>query len=338
MVLKMKKKIIILVVGLLLIGANIFAQGVSIDNAGNITAGAANESGSLEVNGQAGSDGIVGTTSGFGGAGVHGDNGTTVWGELGVIVDAESSYGVWGYNTTGLAGFFEGDTQVNGNLTVTGTINGGGVISVTGGTGITEDTTTGDITLDIAFAGSSGSYGTADTSARSDHNHDARYYTEDEVDALVSSLQSQINALNTLLDKFSISEDGNEVYITGANLHVRNSSGSTDGAVDGLGNIIIGYDETRGGGDSKGGSHNLVLGIRNNYSSFGGIVLGHFNSISADHASVTGGEANTASALFTTVTGGFGNTASHVGSTVIGGEGNFTTGLTDIKPDYVVEP
>ena len=43
------------------------------------------------------------------------------------------------------------------------------------------------------------------------------------------------------------------------------------GPVNGLGNVVIGYNELRGAGDDRSGSHNLVFGSRNNYSSYGGL-------------------------------------------------------------------
>jgi hypothetical protein len=372
MILKMKKKIIILMIGLLLIVSSVSAQvsGVKIDSFGNISTGAANEFGSLEVTGQTGSDGIIGITNGDG-AGVRGENGAS-WGELGAS-DGESSYGVWGFNPGGQAAYFDGNAQVTGNLivntnlTVNGTITGfnetdptvnalgkattlatcqtgqyvtwsgsiwtcgaagggGGSGDITGVTaldGLSGGGIQGNVFLSVNFAGT----GSAITASKSDHNHDYTYA------AVITDLQNRIAALEAKLAK--VTTDGNNIYITGANLHVRNASGSTYGSVDSLGNIIIGYNETRGGAaDNRSGSHNLVLGMRNNYSSFGGIVLGHFNSISADHASITGGESNTASARFATITGGTANTASHLGSTVIGGLGNSTssTPLYDIKP------
>ncbi len=62
--------------------------------------------------------------------------------------------------------------------------------------------------------------------------------------------------------------------ISGANLYVNDGSGGTDGPVNGLGNVVIGYNELRGAGDDRSGSHNLVVGSRNNYSSYGGLVGG----------------------------------------------------------------
>ena len=67
---------------------------------------------------------------------------------------------------------------------------------------------------------------------------------------------------------------GNDIVVSGANLYVNNGTGSTGGPVNGLGNLVIGYNELRGAGDDRSGSHNLVVGSRNNYSSYGGLVGG----------------------------------------------------------------
>ncbi len=92
--------------------------------------------------------------------------------------------------------------------------------------------------------------------------------------------------------------------ISGINVQIVNDSGTTDGAVDGLGNLIVGYNELRGLGDDRTGSHNLIVGDEHNYSSYGGLVAGHFNTISGLFASVSGGRSNTASGQYSSVSGG----------------------------------
>jgi hypothetical protein len=79
----------------------------------------------------------------------------------------------------------------------------------------------------------------------------------------------------TLEDKLSaMTFDGaaNEVVITGANLRIVNGLGTTDCTDErilpipdchsnGLGNLIVGYNELRlEGGDNRTGSHNVVVG------------------------------------------------------------------------------
>lgn len=107
-----------------------------------------------------------------------------------------------------------------------------------------------------------------------------------DVTQLIMALQAQVNdltarltALETKLARVSVS--GDDIYITGANLHLRSGSGSTDGPVNGRGNLIIGYNEMRGTGDNRSGSHNLVLGSQHNYISYGGLVAGLRGGITA---------------------------------------------------------
>ncbi|MCC2667687.1 MAG: hypothetical protein K0Q72_158 [Armatimonadetes bacterium] len=121
---------------------------------------------------------------------------------------------------------------------------------------------------------------------------------------------------------------GNNLYITGANLHIRSGAGQTNGVrVDpldtnrGLGNLIIGYDEVDRG-EGKKGSHNLVIGLGHAYTSTAGLVAGHSNAILRPNASVTGGYLNTASGDFSHVSGGFSSLAEGDRSSVSGGVNN----------------
>ncbi len=133
---------------------------------------------------------------------------------------------------------------------------------------VTDDQIPAAITRDTEL--SSGLAGKAD----SNHTHDDRYYQKSYVDAL----ETRIQALETLLTNFSRSS--NEITIRGANLHIVSGSGSTNATVNGLGNLIIGYNEARTSGNDRTGSHNLVIGAKQNFSSYGGMVAGYSNTIS----------------------------------------------------------
>ena len=52
------------------------------------------------------------------------------------------------------------------------------------------------------------------------------------------------------------------------------------------------------------GSHNVVVGQWHNFSRFGGLVVGHSNTISGDYAVVSGGYRNEASGDDAAVSGG----------------------------------
>jgi hypothetical protein len=115
---------------------------------------------------------------------------------------------------------------------------------------------------------------------------------------------------------------------------------------NGLGNLIVGYNEPRPEGfvNFRTGSHNVVVGQQHNFSGFGGLVVGFFNEISGDFASVSGGRENAANGVFasvsagalnradgerSSVSGGFVNTASGAFSSVSGGNNRTAAGQFD---------
>src|SRR5262245_4387269 len=125
-----------------------------------------------------------------------------------------------------------------------------------------------------------------------------------------------------------VSGGANEVVISGANLRIVNGLGDTR-TTNGLGNLIVGYNESREilnepelPPDLRTGSHNIVVGSGNNFSQFGGLVVGQLNEISCDFASVSGGVVNIASGNFASVSGGADNVASAPLTSVSGGERN----------------
>lgn len=138
----------------------------------------------------------------------------------------------------------------------------------------------------------------------------------------VASLESEVSALKALL--LNVTRTGSDIHFSGVNLHVDNGTGSTNGAVNGLGNLIVGYNEPRTGDNVRTGSHNIVVGRQHNYSSFGGLVAGETNTVSDAYASVTGGKENTASGLYSNVSGGRFNHAFGSHTTIAGGGGDLS--------------
>jgi hypothetical protein len=123
-----------------------------------------------------------------------------------------------------------------------------------------------------------------------------------------------------------ISGGPNEVVITGANLRIVNGLGTTY-TTNGLGNLIVGYNEERGdSSDNRTGSHNVVVGIRHNFSGYGGLAVGDLHDISGAFAAVSGGVENTASGPGSSVSGGYRNMAHGFASSVSGGEMNTARG------------
>ena len=143
--------------------------------------------------------------------------------------------------------------------------------------------------------------------------------------AVYTALSERVAALEALLAGVSL--NGNTMVISGLNLQIVNGTGTTDGAVKGTGNLIVGYNEKRGDAtDDRSGSHNIVVGEKHNFTSYGGLVVGDNNTISGSYASVSGGFNNTASKPWSSVCGGYENTASGHYSSVSGGHGNTASG------------
>ena len=122
---------------------------------------------------------------------------------------------------------------------------------------------------------------------------------------------------------------GNDLYVDACNLHVQDGTGdslSSDMVPNGLGNLIVGYNEEGPGGSEKTGSHNVIVGPYHTYTNQSGLVTGKSNKITGLGAAVTGGKNNKASAHWSTVSGGSSNWASGENSSVSGGYGNKASG------------
>jgi hypothetical protein len=130
----------------------------------------------------------------------------------------------------------------------------------------------------------------------------------------VLSLPDRFAAIERKLAPLTFDAATNEVVITGANLRIINGLGQTDcGPQDhpipdcpnGLGNLIVGYNEPREGEENRRtGSHHVVVGPQHNFSSVGGLVVGRQNEIRGAFASVSGGVRNTAAGEHASVSGG----------------------------------
>jgi hypothetical protein len=160
---------------------------------------------------------------------------------------------------------------------------------------------------------------------------------QEELAARSSELAAQASELaaqTSLLEGVYRLEDPytgqDTLQFAGMNVQIVNGAGVTTGTPDGTGNLIIGYNETRGDStctdgyfcDRRGGSHNLVIGYENNYSSYGGMVVGYANEIAGVFSSVSGGLGNIVSGQYSSISGGVENSASGDLSSVSGGYGN----------------
>jgi hypothetical protein len=89
-------------------------------------------------------------------------------------------------------------------------------------------------------------------------------------DAPARGMAERMATLENKLAAMAFDAASNEVVVTGANLRIVNGLGTTE-TTNGLGNLIVGYNELRSGGrNTRTGSHNVVVGEGNNFSSFGG--------------------------------------------------------------------
>jgi hypothetical protein len=129
------------------------------------------------------------------------------------------------------------------------------------------------------------------------------------------------------------------LVIEGLNVQLVNGLGATNGnrlapysidpglvQTNGLGNLILGYNEPGSSTVERTGSHGLVLGTGHSYTSFGGVVSGSSNSVSAPHACALAGSQNKARGALAVALGGGVNDAAGVGAVAVGGGFNAAFG------------
>jgi hypothetical protein len=150
--------------------------------------------------------------------------------------------------------------------------------------------------------------------------------TNSRLSAQVATLHGKVTALEQKLSKVSYQADGLNGWptlkISGANLQIVNGRPDTT-RVNGLGNLIVGYDADAGPSD---GSHNIIVGDKQTFTSYGGIMAGSQNTLSAPR-SVVFGFGNTAGGEWSSVTAGNFNTAAGVASSITGGAYSTATGV-----------
>ncbi|MCX7554006.1 hypothetical protein OS175_08965 [Marinicella sp. S1101] len=156
---------------------------------------------------------------------------------------------------------------------------------------------------------------------------------------LVASLNDIENNVDTINSNSVLTLDGylslgfykglNAAVFEGINVQINDGSGDTEGATNGLGNLIVGYNEdatsprlfcstpgifglgqcTDAGGTILSnvytGSHNIITGKGNSYTSFGGTIGGNSNILNTAHNVILTGFQNiTSGGLYTTITTG----------------------------------
>ena len=234
--------------------------------------------------------------------------------------------------------------------------------------------TAGELTVPNSF-----SSGTAAVAAEVNDNFGAVKTAVDDnnnriaaLEATIATLQATIATLQTNLagvqSNSVLALDGYLSYtvdprgyataqFAGVNVQVVN--GVSQSTPNGLGNLIVGYNNPLTSGyqlcsdgqyvdqptceangeiwalSHKTGSHNLVAGDGNSYSRTGGVVFGTQNAINGIYASVTGGRENTARRDYSSITGGYRNNAKNLYSSISGGYGNSVAGIyTSVTGGY----
>jgi hypothetical protein len=113
------------------------------------------------------------------------------------------------------------------------------------------------------------------------------------------------------------------IQFSGVNVQILNGEGKT-ATTNGAGNLLIGYDEAFS--KAQTGSHDLILGEEQQFTSYAGIIAGWRNTVEAPFASITAGESNFAKGNYSAVSGGELNAASGEASWVGAGAQNTASG------------
>lgn len=147
--------------------------------------------------------------------------------------------------------------------------------------------------------------------------------------AQVAALQTDVDAVEQKVAPITHDAAGGRLLVSGVNLQIVNGTGTTFGAPNGRGNLIVGYNAPRPAGTpaQRTGSHNIVVGDHHEWTHWGGLVAGIHNSILNEWTTVTGGRDNIASGEDSTVSGGYTNHASGRQAAVSGGHLNQAAGF-----------
>ena len=140
----------------------------------------------------------------------------------------------------------------------------------------------------------------------------------------LASLNTRLLVVESKTQYMSVDTTAKKTTFSGCNVVVSDGGGANNvivrnAAGEGLGNLTIGYNTLRGSGDNRTGSHNLIVGDYQNYSSYSGFVAGRSNAVNGTYASISGGVGNTASGNAASISGGYSNTVSGDNASVSGG-------------------
>ena len=164
-----------------------------------------------------------------------------------------------------------------------------------------------------------------------------------EMEALQQQLLSHEQGLQSLAPLLTLvpvattsTVVNNTWQIAGLNVQLLNGASNTYGTSNGLGNLILGYNEVEGGhhladgslaeGEVRTGSHNLVIGSGHSYAANGAIVGGLNNTSLGHGASLLSGQSNLAGGTWSAVLGGLDNRSTGLYSCISGGHSNTASG------------
>ena len=142
----------------------------------------------------------------------------------------------------------------------------------------------------------------------------------------VSTLStSEQEALKELLPYVKFVKEGIDkkptIQFTGANVQVY-AGGSTENQTNGLGNLYVGLDGLPG---NQTGSNNLIVGVGEEYTSFGSIIGGEFNQGTGQYSAVFGTESKTS---------GQESFANGTKNTASGAESSVTSGVLNVASAF----
>lgn len=138
-------------------------------------------------------------------------------------------------------------------------------------------------------------------------------------------LSGDISSISALAPYLQVDSSTHDVFFVGANVNIRSGTGHTEGDLNGLGNLIVGYNESSS--DTRTGSHNLIVGSLHSYDSLGGIVGGYDNALAAPYSTAAGGRGNLAAGNYAFIGGGYENTGTDgLYTAILGGEHNEVSG------------
>ena len=166
---------------------------------------------------------------------------------------------------------------------------------------------------------------------------------QEQIASLEEQLQGQEQAIASLAPLLSLvpvaerSSFGQDTWnLSGLNVRLDNGAGTTYGASNGLGNLILGYNESEGGhrdaegnfmdGEVRVGSHNLVVGAGHTYGSNGSLLGGYNNSLFGQGSAILSGQASLATGTWSAILGGLDNRATATNTCISGGHSNTASG------------